>query len=425
MAKKTIDLAVAFDENYLIPFYVLLTSIFRHNKQNRIRLHVIASNINIEEKKQIENYVSLNRSEIIFYEVDINFIKDFAVSNDPRYPISVYFRLFFPYLIDKNVEKIIYLDIDTIVIGSLGELYLLTFETPIAAAPDGEYLRPGIHEKEVGFNSGVMLINLERWRAMDITKKVIKFLVDYPEKAPYHDQDALNAILGDQWYKIGNKYNLTFRDIPYLQLEDHAPFLEDKIIIHYNENFKPWSIFCKHPFKYLYDQFFLIFSKSKRGEYLLETNIDMQFNSIIIEFSSEADSDLENILLFSFALHLGWMKSADLSQSLITEQLKDYYGHRSGSVYTDPTDKPFKNEFDVNKDILSEIFNEVALFKYTEQNSNPEWLGKWIVFCKNIKESTCFFDAKFFLEIPELINKKLEITGVLKSLLFSFIYEFI
>jgi len=425
MAENTINLAVAFDENYLVPFYVLLTSVFRHNKQYQIRLHVIASAIDLDEQKQIENYVSLNRSEIIFYDVDTNFIEDFAVSNDPRYPISVYFRLFFPYLIDKNVEKILYLDIDTIVIGSLRELYFLTFDTPVAAATDGENIRPGIHQKEVQFNSGVMLIDLERWRAMDITKNVIKFLVDYPEKAPYHDQDALNAILGDLWHKIGNKYNLTFRDIPDLQFEAHALFLEDKIIIHYNENIKPWSIFCTHPFKHLYDQFFLIFSRSKRGEYLLKTHIDMQIKSLIIAFSSESDSDLESILLFAFALHLGWMKSVDLSQVLIRKQLKDYYGHKFGSGYPNGADKPFKKEFDLNKDILSEIFNEIASLGYTKQNSNQGWLEKWIVFCKHINESTRFSDDKYLLEIPELINKKLEITEVLKSLLFSFIYEFI
>ncbi len=57
-------------------------------------------------------------------------------------------------------------------------------------------------ENEKYFNSGMMLIDLVRWRAKSITQKVLDYINQNPEKLRFHDQDALNAILYNDWLHL-------------------------------------------------------------------------------------------------------------------------------------------------------------------------------------------------------------------------------
>ncbi len=111
-------------------------------------------------------------------------------------------------------------------------------------------------ENEKYFNSGMMLIDLVRWRAKSITQKVLDYINQNPEKLRFHDQDALNAILYNDWLHLHPQWNAQsnhcngnhFSTRTEL-LEPYAETREDPKLIHFCGHVKPWHENCENPYR--------------------------------------------------------------------------------------------------------------------------------------------------------------------------------
>lgn len=267
-----IHIAIAFDQNFLTPFYVLLTSIFFNTRNNSITFHVIAAGVEQKEKEKIIKYIKGNIGTIIFYEINNELIKDFVLPDNVHFSIATYYRLFFPSLVPQNLSKLLYIDTDTVVIGDLSELYEIGLKNPVGAAMDtaGVPVRTdlGLHSQADYFNAGVLLINLQLWREQNISENAINFINDFPEKIKWADQDALNAVLVDNWFKLDKRFNLTFYDIPaFLQKKNFNLFLKNKIIIHYTTEQKPWLTLCRNRLRFLYHYYLKKSPVTQQGKY--------------------------------------------------------------------------------------------------------------------------------------------------------------
>ena len=257
--KDKIHIALAFDQNFIAPFYVLLTSIFLNNNEKQFVFHAIVEELDEKQRELILFFVQQNKAEILFYSVDAKLIKQFTLSvESPHITSATYYRLFFPELLSKDIDRLIYLDTDIIVIGELDKLYHSSIEdSTIGAVADAKVRsRPdlGIVKEGEYFNAGVLLINLNQWRELKITERTIKFLMTYPDKILLADQDALNNVLLNNWYKLDKKYNITFYDVPNnLKKNQFDRFLNDKVIIHYTTQNKPWLLTCTNRLRYLYN----------------------------------------------------------------------------------------------------------------------------------------------------------------------------
>lgn len=255
---NTINLAIAFDQNYITPFYVLLTSIFYNNKESNVIIHTIATGVDEQEKNKICEYVHQNNGSIFFYEIDKNSVSGFGVPENSWLTAAAYYRLFFPSLIPKEVEKLIYIDTDTIIIGNLSDLYNLNIGSIPVAAVQETLRKPrpelGIYDRQNYFNSGVMLINIPEWKKQEISEKAIRYVRDFPGKLKCVDQDALNVVLVNNWYQLDRNYNVMFQDIPIdLPVKKYESFLKEKVIIHFSlGDHKPWRALCQNKFRYLY-----------------------------------------------------------------------------------------------------------------------------------------------------------------------------
>jgi lipopolysaccharide biosynthesis glycosyltransferase len=272
-----IHIALAFDKNYLTPMYVLLTSIFLNNKCN-FTFHVIATGLNKVEVNEITEFVTQNNSVIKFYKVDEIIVSNFVIPGNSYFSASTYYRIFFPVLITEKISKLLYLDTDIVVIGDLSKLYNIPVSFPVAAVTDPkEEERPelGIYEKGKYFNSGVLLINIEEWKKQKISKKAIAFINEFPEKIKWVDQDALNAVLINNWQQLPERYNLTFYGInKHLRKREFKTFLSDKIIIHYTTQNKPWIEHSRNRLRYLY---YYYLSKSPHANLITYSKIDFLF----------------------------------------------------------------------------------------------------------------------------------------------------
>lgn len=137
-----------------------------------------------------------------------------------RYPYAAMIRCFLDLILTE--DKVIYLDVDTIVTGDISELwYANIYDNYIAAVPErGEY-----------YNSGVMLMNLEYMRKHNSSEALYKFLESRVYTFP--DQEAINTVFAGKIRKLPPKFNAwSITKDPY-----STPFA----IRHFTSKQKPWS----------------------------------------------------------------------------------------------------------------------------------------------------------------------------------------
>ena len=151
---------------------------------------------------------------------------------------AIMYRLWLPKIIDADIKKIIYLDSDTIVNLDIAELWQIELgDNALAAVPESEngidcnfffpICHDGIVKAENYFNSGVLLINVEKFA--DAQKNFIdamKFAVEH--KYLYVDQDVLNYCFDGQTFKLPTKFNRLV-----LQARKQKDFVTENKICHF------------------------------------------------------------------------------------------------------------------------------------------------------------------------------------------------
>ncbi len=197
---------------------------------------------------------------------------------DGHVSADTYLRLFAPdYLPD--VDKILYLDSDILVRHSVHQIYHTDFAgAHLIAVPNisrrsaffgaergvPSYSRLGVTASTRTFNAGVMLLNLERWRATKTTSAIVEYLRRYRDHVLWWDQDGLNAVLHANWKALPAKWNAMTNHFLECHswdesLLDHDTFEEvfrNPGIIHFSSPHKPWHEDYRGPYKELWTMAF-------------------------------------------------------------------------------------------------------------------------------------------------------------------------
>ncbi|MBQ7630863.1 MAG: hypothetical protein IJS81_11755 [Selenomonadaceae bacterium] len=183
------------------------------------------------------------KQTIKFYnleEICLNKIREFEKSIPQvvkRYSIGSTYRFFIPNALPSDIKKIIYLDSDVVVNLNINELWKIKFTEAIAAIPEVDnYVNTMIHascrekliEAEHYFNSGVIVINVEKFRGKnDLIIRGMKIMTDNPQYDCF-DQDILNYCFSKNYLKLPKKFNTL---VEYARI--HNDFETDDRICHY------------------------------------------------------------------------------------------------------------------------------------------------------------------------------------------------
>ena len=183
-------------------------------------------------------------------------------------------RLLLDTLLPEDVDRVLYLDGDTIVTGSLRELWETDMEGRAIAAS----AEPTVNRKRraalglenlLYYNSGVLLIDLKRWREERTGRRILDFYREKGGKLFAPDQDAINGALPGKILTLPPKYNFynIFWYYPYRTLAkiqrpaEYIPedvfrdSLEDVRIIHYLGEDRPWRKGNTHRYAGEYEKY--------------------------------------------------------------------------------------------------------------------------------------------------------------------------
>jgi lipopolysaccharide biosynthesis glycosyltransferase len=164
-----------------------------------------------------------------------------------RMPIATYDKLAIARLLPETVRRVLWLDADLLLRADPAPLW----NTDLAGAVAGACIdarvptvgaRFGVHRfaahglaaADPYFNAGVMLVDLDRWRAEEIEQRALAYLRDAGSQVHFWDQEGLNAALAGRWRPLSPVWNWS----PNTGATGAAPGAPR--ILHFSGNLKPW-----------------------------------------------------------------------------------------------------------------------------------------------------------------------------------------
>ena len=244
------NILVCFNSNYYMPALVLLKSLLVNNRWcEEMRIYVLYADLKPEEIRRFSQVAEESGfAKAIFLPVGKDKFQD-APLHLKWITRETYYRLLAQEMLPADVERVLYLDVDMIVMGSLEEFYHQDFEGKLLVAcnrrgPGGvdpkrlEQLT--LPRDTIYFNAGTLLYDLAGQRREIDPGILYEYPVLFHKQLKYGDQDVLNAVfygltkLAD--WRIYNCF-----DSAILRQRDVERTMGRCQIFHYNGMGKPWT----------------------------------------------------------------------------------------------------------------------------------------------------------------------------------------
>lgn len=265
---NTAHIVYASDEKFSEILGVSLVSLFENSKDINIVVYILDSGIRKENKDKIEAVGSKYGQKIIWLKAR-NIAEELSMNVAvDRGSLSQYARLFVSSDLPKDLDRVLYLDCDLIIEKSIKELWELDLHgKTIGALMDAfsKHYRQNIdlEENDIMFNSGVMLIDLKKWRKDKIEEKLKNFISKKNGRIQQGDQGALNSVLSHDIYCFEPRFNAVtiFFDFTYKEMmiyrrppkfydeSEIRMAVENPSIVHFTTSFlskRAWMEGCKH-----------------------------------------------------------------------------------------------------------------------------------------------------------------------------------
>ena len=232
-----------------------LNSLFTHNPDAFV--YIITEDETIDCIKRTKNIKIISKNKI----------PNFPLTDGPNINANAMqmSRCWLPQLLKE--DKVLYLDVDTLVLDNLDELWNMDIsDCAIAAWPEDrdeelimDWCMPPRKKMKVSkyVNSGVVLFNLKFIREYKIDDKWFSLLTNV--KLPLPDQDAINLAC-DGYIKyldtIYNFGNINYKNVPPIEEAKIYHMLNYKFWNNQNSSYKYFYLWPRYYIKTLYDEEF-------------------------------------------------------------------------------------------------------------------------------------------------------------------------
>ena len=271
---------------------ISMVSLFENNIDiEEIEVFIIDDEISDNNKFKFGQAAEKYHRTIVFLDVSsgVEILKK-AGAPTWRNAYTAYLRLFAINLLPDRIDRILYMDADTVVEGNLDAV--CTFEmndNVVCAVKEGLIFSAykaslGYAEEDAWYNSGVMLIDVTKWKKSDAEGRIVQQLI----KQPFYfspDQDLINITLHEEIGTLPYEYNAIphFHVFPYNTIVKELPrknyYSKEEIeagdrraIIRHFERFVgefPWHKGNLHPYNALFDKYMM---KSPWNDYVKQSS---------------------------------------------------------------------------------------------------------------------------------------------------------
>ncbi|MGI5962173.1 MAG: glycosyltransferase family 8 protein [Lawsonibacter sp.] len=247
------EILVTIDRNYLHPLAVMLKSLACHHHQVPLHVYLLHRSLLPEDIRWLEQTVAESNLSLTPLAAGNSLLSD-APTTD-RYPLEIYDRIFAAHYLPETLDRVLYLDPDLIINGSLEELWSLDLGDNWYAA--ASHVAKGLERLNAirlqadasgpYINSGVLLMNLAALRQNQQLSPVFHYVQEHRHSLFLPDQDIISALYGDHILRLNPyRYNMTERLFAAAVLNPlwHMDFnwvRENSRIIHFCGRNKPWK----------------------------------------------------------------------------------------------------------------------------------------------------------------------------------------
>jgi lipopolysaccharide biosynthesis glycosyltransferase len=209
----TLDVACAADAAYAPHSAAMLHSVTANRGAARLRIHYLhGPGFPTESASLMREMVERDGAAIEFLE-----IPDERIAGLPEMDFvtgAMWYRIFLPELV-PDADRVLYLDVDTIALDSLEPLWEIDMGRSHVAAVTNVFYLPSHAQRasQLGiapqdyFNSGVILMNLERMRTDRSSRALFEYATGHASELAWPDQDTLNAVLGTGRVALHPRWN--------------------------------------------------------------------------------------------------------------------------------------------------------------------------------------------------------------------------
>lgn len=265
-----------FDENYMRHGAASILSLIDNNKDVELEIFALTIDISENDRKLVAGIGNEMQKVTV---IDISGYKKDFDGIERSWSLGTYARLIIHKILPKYVNRVLYIDCDTLVLNSLKQLFDTDMRGNTIAAvidkllPKGVKASIGIDDSKPYINAGVMLIDLKKWKDKKVGERCIQFLRDNAKANNIPDQNAINYVLKDDIELISLRYNVD-GIMPYLpyknakklftqnvenfySVEDYEESRINPVIVHFIGFYlgKPWRYDNLHIYAKQYEEY--------------------------------------------------------------------------------------------------------------------------------------------------------------------------
>lgn len=258
---NAIHVALTFDDAFWAPVYATMRSIcVTTDRKTDLVFHLLNLGLTPEHRKDLDGIATEFGAQVVYHPLENSDLLGERIALLPKVKARrlhniVYARLFIQHVVPPSAKRVVYLDCDVAVRTPIERLAEMDMRgKTIAAVQQPERIRQAggrdLREKTAlsmtkpYFNAGVLLIDLERYRQVDIVERLLERLPPEQIARLYYDQDIINVVFADQFLELEPQWNLQNPET------SHEAF--NPLIVHYSGSVKPWALKPKVAFAAIY-----------------------------------------------------------------------------------------------------------------------------------------------------------------------------
>jgi lipopolysaccharide biosynthesis glycosyltransferase len=209
---ETLRVACAVEgEGYVRHCAAMLHSLLVQHPDAGVRIDYLHGDDTSEKgRRRVAEMVGRMGGAITFHNVPDSWVAGLPIRDFTRK--ATWYRIFLDELL-PDADRILYLDLDLLVIDSLLPLWTTPLDgrvlgavTNVPPGPDRYKERPEL-KGDPYFNAGVLLMDLDLIRREGIREQLYSFAVQNAARLTLRDQDALNVVLHDRRLPLHPRWN--------------------------------------------------------------------------------------------------------------------------------------------------------------------------------------------------------------------------